>query len=159
MKKIFTAVLIMFSLCAAAQVKVGQAAPEISLPNTNGVITNLSSYKGKVVLLDFWASWCGPCRRSNPGVVKLYNKYKGKGFEVFGVSIDSKKNAWLKAIQQDGINYTQVNDNGGWDAATALKYGVDAIPATFLLNKEGVVVALNAEGQELEKKISELIKQ
>lgn len=159
MKKIFSLVLVMFSICVTAQVKVGQAAPEISLPNTAGTTTNLSSYKGKVVLIDFWASWCAPCRRSNPGVVKLYNKYKGKGFEVFGVSIDSKKNAWLKAIQQDGINYTQVNDNGGWDAATALKYGVDAIPATFLLNKEGVVVALNVEGQELEKKINELIKQ
>jgi peroxiredoxin len=159
MKKIFTLVLIIFSLCATAQVKLGHAAPEISLPDTKNTITNLSAYKGKVVLIDFWASWCGPCRRSNPGVIKLYNKYKNKGFEVFGVSIDSKKSAWLKAIKQDGINYTQVNDNDGWDAVSASKYGVDAIPATFLLNKEGIVIAINLEGAELENKIGELLKQ
>ena len=158
MKNVIVLALLLLSVTTNAQVKVGQSAPEISLPGTNGNIINLSSLKGKVVLIDFWASWCGPCRRANPSVVKLYEKYKDKGFEVFGVSIDSKKNGWLKAIEHDKIKYTQVNDKDGWNAATAAKYGVDAIPATFLLNKEGVIVAVDAEGNDLEEKITTLLK-
>ena len=158
MKNVIVLALLLLSVATNAQVKVGQSAPEISLPGTNGNIINLSSLKGKVVLIDFWASWCGPCRRANPSVVKLYEKYKDKGFEVFGVSIDSKKNGWLKAIEHDKIKYTQVNDKDGWNAATAAKYGVDAIPATFLLNKEGVIVAVDAEGNDLEEKITTLLK-
>ena len=158
MKNVIVLALLLLSVTTNAQVKVGQSAPEISLPGTNGNIINLSSLKGKVVLIDFWASWCGPCRRANPSVVKLYEKYKDKGFEVFGVSIDSKKNGWLKAIEHDKIKYTQVNDKDGWNAATAAKYGVDAIPATFLLNKEGVIVAVDAEGNDLEEKITALLK-
>ena len=158
MKNVIVLALLLLSVATNAQVKVGQSAPEISLPGTNGNIINLSSLKGKVVLIDFWASWCGPCRRANPSVVKLYEKYKDKGFEVFGVSIDSKKNGWLKAIEHDKIKYTQVNDKDGWNAATAAKYGVDAIPATFLLNKEGVIVAVDAEGNDLEEKITALLK-
>ena len=158
MKNVIVLALLLLSVATNAQVKVGQSAPEISLPGTNGNIINLSSLKGKVVLIDFWASWCGPCRRANPSVVKLYEKYKDKGFEVFGVSIDSKKNGWLKAIEHDKIKYTQVNDKDGWNAATAAKYGVDAIPATFLLNEEGVIVAVDAEGNDLEEKITALLK-
>jgi len=136
---------------------VGQQAPEISLPDTKGNITNLSSLKGKVVLIDFWASWCMPCRVSIPAVVKLYNKYHSKGFEVYGVSIDEKKNAWLKAIKQDNINYTQVNDKAGWYAKVAEAYGVNEIPATFLIDKKGTIIAVNPEGKELEDKINELL--
>jgi len=158
MKNILAVGLLVLCINVKAQVKVGQMAPEISLPNTKDSIVNLSSFKGKVVLLDFWASWCGPCRISIPGVIKLYNKYNAKGFEVFGVSIDSKKAAWLKAIKQDNINYIQVNDNGGWYGKVPEQYGVNAIPATFLLNKKGEVVAIDLEGQKLEDKIIELLR-
>jgi peroxiredoxin len=159
MKNVIALALLLVSITVKAQVKVGQAAPEISLPDTKGNIINLSSLKGKVVLIDFWASWCGPCRRATPHVVKLYQKYKDRGFEVFGVSIDSKKTDWLKAIKQDKIQYTQVNDNTGWSASSTLKYGVDGIPATFLLNKEGTIMAIDLEGKKLEEKIAGLLQE
>jgi peroxiredoxin len=156
MKNVIAFVLLMSSFSVQAQVKAGQPAPEIALPNAAGDTIALSSLKGKVVLIDFWASWCRPCRISNPHVVKLYNKYKDKGFEVFGVSIDSKKNDWLRAVKQDKITYTQVIDNGGWNAASAARYGVEGIPATFLLDKDGRIIAADLEGKELENKIAEL---
>ena len=160
MKKIFLAGMIScVALLANAQVKEGMMAPEISLPNVHDSVVNLSSLKGKVVLVDFWASWCGPCRASNPSVVRLYNKLKGKGFEVFGVSIDSKKSNWVKAIKQDKIKYTQVNDNGGWNSNVAATYGVDMIPTSFLLDKTGKVIAIDAEGKELQQKVMELLAQ
>ena len=157
MKIVMAVCLLMSSVILNAQVKVGTVAPEIALPAAKGDTVTLSSFKGKVVMIDFWASWCGPCRKSNPHVVRLYEKYKDKGFEVFGVSIDSRKDAWLKAVKHDKIKYTQVLDNGGWNAVTAAKYGVEAIPATFLLNKEGVIVAIDLEGLELEEKVAELL--
>lgn len=157
MKNVLVLALLISSFTVAAQVKVGQAAPEISLPDTKGNTVTLSALKGKVVLIDFWASWCGPCRMANPHVVKLYEKYKAKGFEVFGVSIDSKKSAWIKAIAHDKIKYTQVNDADGWNAASAATYGVEGIPATFLLNKEGKIIAIDLEGQQLEEAVKDLI--
>jgi len=158
MKKIlFVAVVIVSSFTGKAQIKIGGSVPEISLPNVKDSIVNLSSYQGKVVLIDFWASWCGPCRATNPSVVRLYNKYKDRGFEVFGVSIDSKKDAWLKAIRQDKIKYIQVNDNGGWNSKVAEKFGVDQIPTNFLLDKNGNVVAIDAEGKDLDNKVKALL--
>jgi len=117
----------------------------------------LSSLKGKVVLLDFWASWCGPCRISNRQLVKLYNKYKDKGFEIFGVSLDEEKGDWKKAITKDKITWLQAIDDRGWDAQSAIRWQVDAIPASFLINKNGDVVAINLEKNELEQKIKELL--
>ncbi len=142
---------------ALAQVRTGDIAPEISLPDTKGSLVTLTSYRNKVVLVDFWASWCGPCRGANPGVVKLYAKYRSKGFEVFGVSIDTKKEAWLKAIEQDHIEYTQVIDNAGWNSMVAIRYNVNQIPTSFLLDKTGKVVAVDLEGKHLENKIKELL--
>lgn len=152
-------------------VKVGQAAPEISLPGTDGKVRSLSSLKGKVVLLDFWASWCGPCRRENPHVVEMYNKYKDKGFEVFSVSLDGAdprmkmspeqmeqkmaegKEKWIAAIKQDGLIWeNHVSDLKNWGSAAAGLYGVNAIPKTFLIGKDGNVIAVNAR-QNLEQEI------
>jgi peroxiredoxin len=157
MKHVIIACLLLAAESTTAQVKVGQMAPDISLPDANGSIVKLSSLKGKVVLIDFWASWCRPCRASIPAVIKLYEAYKTKGFEVYGVSIDEKKKSWINAVSQDGINYTQVNDKAGWYAKVTEVYGVNEIPSTFLLNKNGEVVAVNLEGKELEDKIKELL--
>jgi peroxiredoxin len=157
MKNAIAVFLILLSTTLKAQVKVGQAAPEISLPDSKDSIINLSSLKGKVVLLDFWASWCRPCRIAIPSVVRLYDKYKSKGLEVYGVSIDEKKSAWLKAVKQDSITYLQVNDKAGWYAKVTLVYGVNEIPATFLIDKKGEIVAINLEGKNLEDKITELL--
>ena len=158
MKSIMVAIVFMLAgLITTAQVKVEQMAPEISLPDAKDNAINLSSLKGKVVLIDFWASWCGPCRAAIPNVIKLYDKYKANGFEVFGVSIDSKKTDWLKAIVNDKIKYTQVMDKDGWNSAVAEKYGVYSIPSTFLLDKTGKVVAVDLDGEELEKKVKDLL--
>ncbi len=155
---IVTAALVLIGFVTTAQVNAEQAAPEILLPDVNDKAISLSSLKGKVVLIDFWASWCGPCRASIPGVIDLYNKYKDRGFEVFGVSIDTKKKDWIKAIASDRITYTQVNDKAGWYSKTAEKYGVNEIPNTFLIDKTGKVVAVNLEGEQLDSKVKELLK-
>lgn len=157
MKYVITVIALLAVLNAGAQIKIGQMAPEISLPNASDSVVNLSSLKGKVVLIDFWASWCGPCRASNPFVVKLYNSYKSKGFEVYGVSIDEKKSSWLKAIKHDNITYTQVNDKAGWYAKVTEVYGVNEIPSTFLVDKNGKIIAISLEGKDLEDKINELL--
>jgi peroxiredoxin len=158
MKKIFLILIFTVSISVLqAQITTGEMAPEISLPDAKGNTVSLSSFKGKVVLIDFWASWCGPCRKSNPQVVKLYNKYKQQGFEVFGVSLDENKAAWKRAIKTDKINYTQVIDTKIWEGEVAYKYGIEAIPTTFLLDKEGKIVAIDLEGKELEDAIKALL--
>jgi len=113
----------------------------------------LSSFRGKIVLIDFWASWCGPCRKDMPGVVKLYNKYKAKGFEIFGVSLDKDKGHWVDAIKNDGITWPQVSDLKHWESEPAKMYDVRSIPFTVLLDKEGKIIAKGLRGAELEKAI------
>jgi peroxiredoxin/tRNA(Leu) C34 or U34 (ribose-2'-O)-methylase TrmL len=127
-------------------IKVGMTAPDISLPGPNGKTHTLSGLRGKVVLLDFWASWCRPCRNANPHVVEMYKKYKSKGFDVFSVSLDRPdgKDKWIEAIQQDGLVWeNHVSDLKFWDCAPAADYGVRSIPKTFLIGKDGKIVAVD----------------
>lgn len=137
---------------------MGTPAPEIKLKNPKGEEMALSDYKGQVVLLDFWASWCRPCRAVNPQVVAMYNKYKNKGFTVFSVSLDKNLQKWEKAIQQDNLTWDgHVSDLGGWGSAAAALYGVRSIPTTFLVDKEGKIVGKNIKGSQLEAKLKELL--
>ncbi|MBD0260356.1 MAG: AhpC/TSA family protein [Cytophagales bacterium] len=138
-------------------VQVGQAAPDITLSSPEGKPVSLSSLRGKYVLIDFWASWCGPCRQENPNVVKMYNKFKGKNFEIFGVSLDREKEKWTQAIAQDGLSWVHVSDLKFWESAGAQSYGVRSIPATFLLDPTGKVIAKNLRGQALEAKLAEIL--
>ncbi|MDX1955951.1 MAG: TlpA disulfide reductase family protein [Chitinophagaceae bacterium] len=133
----------------------GRPAPEISLKDMNGNAVTLSSYKGKYVLVDFWASWCGPCRQENPNVVAAYNKYKAKNFTVLGVSVDENQSAWKKAVEKDKLTWTQLIDEKGVAANT---YQVTGIPFNVLVNPEGVVIAENLRGSMLESKLIEVLK-
>ncbi|MFM6934119.1 MAG: peroxiredoxin family protein [Flavobacteriales bacterium] len=143
----------------AASVNGTVPAPEIALPNPAGKTMKLSDLKGKVVLLDFWASWCGPCRGENPNVVRLYQKFKNKGFTVFSVSLDEDVNSWKAAIQKDQLSWpTHVSDLKGWKSPLVSTYGFDGIPFTILLNKEGNIIGKNLRGEKLEEKLNELLK-
>lgn len=150
-------IAILSSFFCKAQLKIGELVPDIELPNAGDVNIKLSSLKGKVVLIDFWASWCSPCRAANPFVEKLYKKYKNQGFEVYAVSLDVKKEAWLKAVKKDKLTYTLVIDNAGWNSKIAEQYFVDQIPTNFLLNKKGQLIAVNIEGKEMFDKVKSLL--
>ena len=139
-------------------VSVGAPAPEIALNDTTGTPVPLSSLRGKYVLIDFWASWCGPCRAENPNVVRMYNKFKDKGFAIYSVSLDQAKANWTKAIRNDNLTWTHVSDLKFWQSAAAQQYGVQAIPATFLLDKDGKIIAKNLRGDALEQKLEEVLK-
>jgi peroxiredoxin len=141
------------------KVEIGNIAPDFALPDTAGNLVSLKDFRGKYVLIDFWASWCGPCREENPFVVEAYNEYRSQGFTVLGVSLDSgAKELWLKAIYEDGLAWTHVSDLKGWKNEAALIYSVKGIPQNYLLDPEGVVVAINLRGEDLKRKLAELIK-
>jgi len=141
----------------SSAVSIGQEAPEIALPSPKGETVRLTDLRGKYVLVDFWASWCRPCRAENPNVVRVYNQYKDKGFEILGVSLDRSKEAWVGAIEKDGLTWKHASDLKFWGSAAAQTYGVSAIPYTVLLDKEGKVIAQNLRGASLEAKLAELL--
>ncbi len=142
------------------KVQPGLPFVDFTLPQPNGKNLSLSEVagKGKVVLLDFWASWCGPCRRFNPELVKIYNEYKGKGFDIFAVSFDQEKSEWEKAIKEQGLAWHQVSELGGWESVARDIYSVNAIPDNILLDANGVIVARQLEGDALRAKLDELLK-
>jgi len=137
--------------------EVGSMAPDFTLPTPDGGSFSLSSTRGKYVIIDFWAAWCQPCRRENPNVVALYAKYKDKGFDIIGVSLDREKEAWVKAIADDQLVWHQVSELKFWQSEIAQKYGVSAIPCTFLLDKGGKIIAKNLRGEDLARKLEELM--
>ncbi|MCE7055549.1 AhpC/TSA family protein [Algoriphagus sp. AGSA1] len=135
---------------------MGQVAPEIELPNPAGETVKLSDLRGKYVMIDFWAAWCKPCREENPNVVELYNEYKDKGFEVFGVSLDRTKEAWVEAIEEDGLTWTQVSDLKYFNSVAAELYQINAIPATYLIDPDGKIIGKDLRGPSLRAKLAEI---
>jgi peroxiredoxin len=136
---------------------LGQQAPEIELPAPDGKIWKLSNCRGKYVLVDFWASWSAPCRTENINFLNVYNKYRGRGFEIFQISLDQSKTAWERAIKEDGLTWINVSDLKYWDSETVASFGVETIPANFLLDRAGNIMTKNLTGDILEKKLNEML--
>ncbi len=145
-------------ILTVAQPRQGQPADEIALPTSAGDTLRLSSFRGKVVLLDFWASWCRPCRSANKDMSKVYSKFHDKGFEIFSVSLDKETEDWIRAIREDRIAWNQVISRGGWETPTARQWGIDALPTTFLIDREGRLLAMDLEGKQLEKALKSLLR-
>jgi peroxiredoxin len=137
---------------------MGKVIADFEQEDQNGKMVNIQSFRGKYVLIDFWASWCGPCRGENPNVVAAFNKYKSKNFTVLGISLDKTKSPWLEAIKKDGLTWTQLSDLKGWSNAVSQQFGITSIPQNFLIDPNGVVIAKNLRGAALEAKLESLLK-
>lgn len=137
--------------------KIGKQFIDFEMVDQNGELQKLSDLKGKTIFLDFWASWCAPCRKENPNLVKTYNKFKSKGFEIFAISLDENKENWLKAIKNDNLNWYHVNDLKGNGNKASLIYGVEGIPDSFLIDQNGIIIARDLRGKELNEKLVELL--
>jgi peroxiredoxin len=133
------------------------ATPDFSVADTSGKMVKLSSLRGKYILVDFWASWCGPCRKENPNVVKAYQQYHDKGFDIMSVSLDTNKDAWMKAVTKDNLTWNHVSDLKGWKSPVVAEYGIRAVPTSFLLDKDGKIIAKDLRGEKLEEKLKELM--
>jgi peroxiredoxin len=138
---------------ATAQINVGDSIPSITLKSSSNKDINITSFKGKHILIDFWASWCAPCRLGNKKLVKLYNEVSSDKIEIIGISIDTDVNKWLKAVEKDKIKFTQLIDSKGFDAETAVQFGVDELPSKYLFNQEGILIAKNPTEEEIIKLI------
>jgi peroxiredoxin len=138
--------------------KVNMEAPDFTLPDPNGKMISLKSFRGKYVLVDFWASWCGPCRQENPTVVAAFNRFKDKNFTVLGVSLDDNKAKWLKAIQDDKLTWTHVSDLKQWESIVVPMYQIQGIPFNVLVDPNGKVIASELRGEDLEKTLSSVLK-
>jgi peroxiredoxin len=136
---------------------VGKTVPEMVMPDVNGKDVSISSFRGKYVLIDFWASWCGPCRMENPNVVKAYNEYKAKNFTILGVSLDKDKDAWKKAISQDHLNWTHMSDLKYWNSQAVETFGFQGIPFNVLVDPSGKVIAQELRGEDLNAKLKQIL--
>ncbi len=151
MKQTVLSVLLALSVTIGyAQPKIGDMAPEIRLKNLAGKEITLSDLKGSYVLVDFWASWCAPCRKSNKQLGPIYDLYKKKGFEIYGISLDEEEAAWKKAVAADKINWVQTREAGGWYAPVALAWGIEQLPTSFLLDKTGRIISIDPSAGEVE---------
>ena len=136
---------------------VGKTVPELSLPDVNGKPVSVNSFKGKYLLIDFWASWCGPCRMENPNVVEAYNEFKGKNFTILGVSLDKDRDSWKKAIAQDHLSWTHISDLKYWNSQAVETFGFQGIPFNVLVDPSGKVIAQELRGKDLENKLKEVL--
>lgn len=138
------------------RVSISQEAPDFSIPDIDANLTQLSDFRGKYVLIDFWASWCAPCRASNPTLVKVYDTFKSRNFEIVGVSVDKNRERWLKAIEADGLQWTNLSNLNGWDE-TATTYGVKAVPQNFLIDPNGIIIAKNIEADKMMEELDKIL--